>query len=95
MKIRIVMGGYVANDTHCDKKLLGLESVPKRNFVSSLQGYGNSLEQVLCFQGFEGDLCYSSAQIGNKFCGFTVSRSSRFDGYWHEVVRGGTAGIFC
>ena len=38
-------------------KLLGLESVQKRNFVSSLQGNGNSLE--LSFQGFEGDLRYS------------------------------------
>ena len=62
-------------------------SVLKVNFVSSLQGYGNSLEQVLCFQGFEGDLCYSSTQIGKKFCSFAVPRSSRFDGYWHEVVR--------
>ena len=51
MKIRLVVDGYVTNDTHCGNKLLGFESVPKRNFVSSLQGYGNSLEQVLCFQG--------------------------------------------
>ena len=56
LKIRLVVGGYVTNDTHCGNKLLGFERVPKHNFVSSLQGYRNSLEQVVCFQGFEGDL---------------------------------------
>ena len=28
-----MVGGYVTNDTHCGKKLLGFESVSKRNFV--------------------------------------------------------------
>ena len=71
------------------QKLLGCESVSERYFISSLQWYWQTLEQILCLQRFQCDLCNSFAKFGDEFQRFAVQRSSSFYGNWYEVVRGG------
>ena len=71
------------------QKLLGCESVSERYFISSLQWYWQPLEQILCIQRFQCDLCDSFAKFGDEFQGFAVPMSSSFYGNWYEVMRGG------
>ena len=77
------------------QKLLDCESVSECYFISSLQWYWQSLEQILCLQRFQCDLCDSFATFGDEFQGFAVPRSFSFNGNWYEVVRGGEGVVFC